>query len=286
MLRGFFRLFWKYKVLLIPIFIFVSAYMALSGYRYYQYVEHNPSFCGSCHIMKHAEETWKESVHKDVNCKSCHVQDVSARARILWSSWTKNTDSVGKHTKLDREICQKCHYSGDKNMRQVADTIGHKQHIGKLDLQCLSCHVSTSENLHVFTPSPKNCQTCHSHSTTNAGNMKDMHCTTCHTFLSHENAQLTPKTDTCLSCHSGMQVKDEVFPDDNPMPFDCADCHKPHTKTYLTSFDCLTCHVDLFDNKNHTNLGQVGMTGCVTCHRPHDWKPRPGTGFTKADPRP
>lgn len=262
--------------------ISVVGLLTFKGYGYYQYVEHDPAFCNSCHLMEHAFATWKVSVHKDINCKSCHHSDPMDRMRFAVKSALNLTESVGKHTKLDGEVCQSCHYSGDSNMRQVADTVGHKKHVGQLGLQCLTCHVSTKENLHVFLPSPKNCLTCHTKSENNAGSMKEMHCTACHSFLDKDEAAvLTPKPETCLSCHSGMQVRDEVFSDDNPMPFACSDCHKPHTKPYLVALDCLTCHTDLFDNKEHINLGQSGMTDCVSCHRPHDWKPRPGVNYNK-----
>lgn len=244
------------------------------GYRLHHFVEHDPNFCGSCHIMSAAKKSWEVSVHKNINCKSCHIQTPYDRGRIALSWLVKRPEAVGKHTKLDIEACKTCHYSSTQSTHQIAETIGHKKHVGKMDLNCLSCHFSSKKELHVFEPKTANCLKCHDKSANNISGMDDLHCTTCHSFLDTKDNTLLPKREACLSCHEEMTIKNEVFPKDGgPMPFACGDCHKPHRNITPNSYDCISaCHETILDNKKHAGWGHDGMNKCVSCHRPHDWK--------------
>ncbi|RMF94261.1 MAG: hypothetical protein D6736_00330 [Nitrospinota bacterium] len=256
------------KVVLLILGLVIVGGIAYGGYRLYDYTEHDPRFCASCHIMKKAWKTWSVGAHKDVTCKTCHKQDIVSRARIVWSWAVSDIEEVPPHTRLDRRVCESCHFAQNGPWKLVADTVGHKQHVMKADLQCLACHLPS---LHTFEPKAEDCQRCHSHSRMNIGGMAGFHCTTCHNFLARGDdvEEMLPKRETCLECHQGMQIKEETFPEDGPMAFECAECHKPHTKPFLDFFDCLSCHEDITEDQAHFERRAINR--CVRCHRPHTW---------------
>jgi hypothetical protein len=241
--------------------------LAYGSYRLYVYVEYDPAFCGSCHIMETAWKTWQAGPHHQLTCHMCHQQNIVDRARIVWHWATQDTQHVPPHTQLDRRVCEGCHLSQDPHWPQIAATAGHKIHVMRAGLQCLSCHLPS---LHAVEPRVEACQTCHTAARTNIGGMVGFHCTTCHNFLAKAAAEILPERETCLACHATMQVKGETFPEGAPMAFACVDCHKPHTKPFLQFQDCLSCHTAVLEDQAH--FERRAFTSCVQCHQPHSWR--------------
>ncbi len=240
--------------------------LAYGGYRFSAYVEYDPAFCGSCHIMETAWKTWQAGPHNQVNCHACHQQGVADRARIVWHWATRDYQNVPSHTQLARRVCEGCHVSQASRWTQIGETAGHKIHVMRADLECLSCH---QPSLHAVEPKVEACQKCHTAARTNIGGMVTFHCTTCHNFLGKAEAEMSPGREACLACHATMQVKGETFPEGGPMAFTCADCHKPHTKPFLQFQDCLGCHTAVLEDQTH--FERRALTGCVQCHKPHSW---------------
>ena len=259
----------KLAMALLAVGVILAAGLAYGGYRMYDYVENDPMFCSSCHLMGKAWQTWKAGLHKDLNCHMCHQQNVVDRARIVWHWATRQYDSVPSHTRLDRTVCETCHLSQNTRWAQIGETVGHKIHVQRANLQCLACHLPS---LHAVQPQVEACQRCHTSSLTNAGGMVAFHCTTCHDFLGKTTTaeKMVPLRDLCLTCHATMQVKGETFPEGAPMAFSCADCHKPHTQPVLQFADCLRCHSSVLEDQAH--FEHRALTDCVQCHRPHSWK--------------
>lgn len=253
-------------IILAAVVILVIAAI-LGGYRFYDYVENDPRFCGSCHIMQTAWQTWQQGPHKSVNCHTCHRQNIQDRTRIVWSWAISSIEKIPPHTRLDRSVCEGCHINDKVKWPQIAKTAGHKIHVMKAELQCLSCHLPS---LHAVKPKVEDCAKCHAQAWLNIGGMRGFHCTTCHRFLVPQEAGLEPKRELCLACHQAMQLKGETFPVAGPMKFECANCHKPHTQPVLRFSDCLGCHPKVAEDKMHFEM--KALTRCVTCHRPHSWK--------------
>jgi len=241
--------------------------LAFAGYRFYTYVEYDPTFCGSCHLMQNAWQTWQAGPHTAVNCHVCHQQHMGDRARIVWRWATQDLQNVPPHTRLARTVCEQCHLSQDPRWAQIGDTAGHDIHVKRAGLECLACHLPS---LHAVEPKVEACQTCHSAARMNIGGMVAFHCTTCHTFLATAARGMFPERETCLACHASMQVKGETFPDGAPMAFGCADCHKPHSKPVLQFQDCLSCHPTVLEDQAH--FERRALTACVQCHMPHSWR--------------
>jgi nitrate/TMAO reductase-like tetraheme cytochrome c subunit len=240
--------------------------LAFASYRFYRYIEYDPSFCGSCHLMEQAWKTWQAGPHHTVNCHTCHQQDIGDRLRIVWRWATQDVHDVPPHTRLARRVCEDCHVSQDARWAQIAETAGHNIHVTRADLDCLSCHLPS---LHAVAPQAEACQTCHTAARMNIGGMVAFHCTTCHNFLAKGDQGIFPEPAACLACHATMQVKGETFPAGGPMAFPCADCHKPHSKPFLQFQDCLSCHTSVLEDRAH--FERRALTGCIQCHKPHTW---------------
>lgn len=257
----------KLTIAVLAMAVVLIAGLAYASYRLYVYVEYDPAFCGSCHIMERAWRTWQTGSHKQVNCHTCHQQDIVDRARLVWHWAMREYKEVPPHTRLARQVCEGCHLSQDPRWAQVRETAGHKIHSMRAALECLSCHLPS---LHAVEPQTEACQQCHTAARTSIGGMVGFHCMTCHNFLAKAAAEIMPERETCLTCHATMEMKGETFPEGAPMAFACADCHKPHTKPFLRFQDCLSCHTAVLED--HAHFERRAFTGCVQCHQPHSWR--------------
>jgi hypothetical protein len=246
-------------------FVLMSV-VSWAGYRLWDYSEHDPYFCSSCHVMQPAFEAWHDGPHASVNCHVCHEQNIQDRVRIVWRWAADNVEEVPPHTHLAREVCEKCHLD-QVDWPQIGESAGHKIHALRAELPCLSCHLPS---LHAVEPKTEDCLKCHPEARNNIGSMGDFHCTTCHRFMAAEEAELTPTRDLCLECHAGMQLKGETFPEGAPMGFDCAVCHKPHNHAFPAFSDCLACHAKVTEDAMH--FEEKALTRCVDCHPPHAWR--------------
>ena len=255
------------KAIIIAATALVAIGLAVTGYRFYDYVEHDPKFCASCHVMETAWTTWQEGPHKAVACKTCHQQYIQDRARIVWRWAVSNVEAIPPHTHLNRAVCENCHLNETTQWPQIRHTAGHDVHVVRANLECLACHLPS---LHATKPKVEACTQCHSSARTNIGGMKAFHCTSCHPFLATKGVGLKPERELCLRCHAGIKLKGETFPAAAPMAFDCSACHKPHSKPILSFNDCLGCHRQIAEDQRH--FAMKALTRCVACHRPHSWK--------------
>lgn len=241
-----------------------AAVAATLGVRAYDYVENDPRFCTSCHLMESAFTKWQTSVHGEVGCHACHVQSAAESLDQLWKYVTLRPDRVTKHAEVDYARCGACHLSRDPRWKQVADTAGHRVHFERLGLECVQCH---SRGVHDFVRPTDACGTCHAEEVTSGG-MASFHCTTCHDFLATDHGLGDPRRADCLACHASMQVHEERFDPRAPMRFPCQQCHEPHRRPLPTVEDCIRCHhVRAFGAHAVASHGD-----CLSCHRPHLWR--------------
>lgn len=253
------------KVLLIIIAL-LAVGMGVFAYRGYQYVQHDPHFCQSCHIMEEPFEKWSASPHHLVDCHNCHQQGTKEKLWQVWFYVTRRPDKVVHHPQLNHTVCAQCHLSKDPQWKLIGNTAGHKIHFEKAKIDCLGCHMG---GVHEFLRPVDSCLNCHQDKIEGPGKkMAFMHCTDCHNFLAQKEG-LTPDRSTCLTCHQKIKVEKEVFPTEAPMSsFDCSTCHKPHEKIKPDKEICLSCHADI--TSTHYNMGPEAT--CTQCHKPHLWK--------------
>jgi hypothetical protein len=262
----------KIPVIVLLMITFVILGLALfGGYKLYDYTEHNPKFCASCHIMDDAYAKWSESKHKEVNCHDCHQLPYTDRAMLVGSFLLKRPEVVPpRHGKIivPYTICIGCHLQGPvADLHPIRKTTGHRKHFYDEGVECTQCH---GTKLHEFLPEAGFCSRCHGDIKIHAKVMQGFDCLTCHDFLSRSTSTLIPDRSTCLACHQDMDPQ-VFFPTnlDAPMQFNCNTCHDPHEKILPTADQCLRCHRQV----NRFGLHRVDYhQECASCHIRHVWK--------------
>jgi cytochrome c nitrite reductase small subunit len=241
--------------------------------RYYEYIQKNPEFCSSCHLMEEAYTSWKLSGHRNIVCQDCHKLGMIEQNRLLikfvLTTDRKTREPHGNETPW--KVCTTCHWDeAAQGSLMVNKSTGHARHVFRETLACKGCH---SRKVHAFRPDRGACLRCHQgweiHGAGGAG-MEEISCLRCHAFSSKKQEAFIPDRNHCLSCHR--KSLKSSFPDRVPMArLNCYECHKPHVRNKPNDEDCLRCHTP-----EVLNLKPVHTTGkhCTSCHVPHRWSAR------------
>ena len=237
--------------------------IAIPSYFIYDYTQHNPKFCTTCHLMTDAYDTWEGSAMHDLTCHECHVADMVTNIEHMVDVLTKDPQVVVKPAEIDNELCEECHVSEDPQWVQVVNTEGHRVHFfGDANhADCIDCH---GMELHVFRPPEEGCLECHDESRVHAAEEMDATCVTCHDFLAGGNGDhfIPSERDGCIICHFQMEETSMSLTSEAHLDSSCTSCHNPHEEEVAE--DCSTCHnVD-------EGLHEVpAHSDCTSCHVPH-----------------
>ncbi|NTW58168.1 MAG: hypothetical protein HGA43_03265, partial [Nitrospirae bacterium] len=71
------------KTILVSILLIICILGIVLAIRYYTYIQKNPEFCGSCHLMEEAHTAWKLSGHRHIVCQECHQLGIVEQNRLL-----------------------------------------------------------------------------------------------------------------------------------------------------------------------------------------------------------
>jgi hypothetical protein len=256
-LNGLFTFIKKHPLLILVVLVVVAIPSAFA----YNYVNNDPKFCTTCHLMNEAFSTWNASAMHGLNCHTCHESDMLVNLGHVVSVITENKAVVTKPVKIDNQLCENCHASDDPKWLQVVNTDGHNVHLfnGTVSANCIDCH---GTRLHAFRPPQEICVECHPKDKQIAEKVMDTHCTGCHEFLATEG-ELIPKEEKCLQCHENKTTTGASFPGNAHNATDCINCHDPHKENIFPN--CTSCHTQgggLHNIPAHVN--------CNSCHIPHD----------------
>lgn len=263
---------WKWvkklpKKVTIPVAIIIVALLSFGGYQsihFYNYMQHNPEFCYSCHLMEKPWDRWESSEHSQVECHGCHQQSIFAGANQIISFALGNPERVEAHATVQDETCEDCHESGSPEWIQVAQTAGHQEHAEVQNIACTKCHSIT---VHRFEAPGTICSVCHEEKHIDVNGMAKMHCTACHQFLA-EGEHPLPTRSGCLDCHQALTAFKYPWPVDAPMQFACGECHQPHHEPGERLVGCQSCHTT---GGMHLKPAHDAST-CTVCHGPHEWQ--------------
>lgn len=237
--------------------------IAIPSLFIYDYTQHNPKFCTTCHLMTDAYDKWEDSAMHDLTCHECHVADMSKNINHVVEVITEDPQKVVNPTEIDNELCEECHASEDPEWLQVINTDGHKAHFyGQTNYaDCIDCH---GMSLHEFRPPEEGCLECHEDSKVHAATSMDATCVTCHDFLANGNGDhfIPSERDDCITCHAGKEDISMATTAEAHLDSSCASCHNPH-ETEVAE-DCTTCH-EVDEGLHAVEL----HSDCVSCHVPH-----------------
>ncbi|MHB8877940.1 MAG: hypothetical protein ACYC8T_29955 [Myxococcaceae bacterium] len=230
------------------------------------YVAESPGFCAHCHKTTPEFSAWTKGQHRGTPCQSCHHSSSEQGLAMLKSFMVDGAPAKPKrHAEVEVGSCAACHLSHDPNWPQVGASRGHRIHAVEQKIPCVKCHAS---GIHRFEPAATSCKECHGPHTVNVKGMHQVHCFACHNFTT-AGADLKPTRRDCMGCHRAQGVLPSRFPEDAPMQFACAACHKPHVQSGHQMVDCTSCHQTIGTDGLHSRAGHVR---CADCHRPHGWR--------------
>ena len=227
------------------------------------YIKEDARFCASCHQASPEFAIWSGGQHGNVTCQKCHHATTDESLAMLRSFL--GGARPAQHAAFEIGACASCHMSHDKEWVTVGASRGHRVHAVEQKIACVKCH---GGGVHRFEPAAASCQGCHGKHAVNVPRMQQFHCLACHDFLSVE-ATLRPTRRDCLRCHRELGVHPSRFPDNAPMRFACAGCHKPHAPPGTERVSCESCHKPTADAGLHR---LPAHRDCIKCHRPHVWK--------------
>ncbi|MEZ4474395.1 MAG: NapC/NirT family cytochrome c [bacterium] len=247
---------------------------SFAGWKTWDYIQNDPNFCTSCHLMDDAFDRWKHSPHAQVNCHTCHPGDIASNLHQLWVQLTKQPKEVKKHAEVPAKICGQCHLADDDRWPQVAATSGHRVHWVEKKIECVECHAPA---VHTFIPTDQMCARCHPTQVVGLTAMEQVHCAKCHDFLADSSRPLVAGEDRCMECHAG-----SVGGPTAPVWHDqvgCIGCHPVHDGATGTvaadpaagptrdregrAVPCADCHTE------EAALAMPAAHECQACHEPH-----------------
>lgn len=246
-------------------FVFMCA-AAYAGYRVHDYIENDPTFCTSCHLMQDPFERWSQSGHKDVNCHVCHPSRMINNLKQLYLTATNSRDRVEEKAEVPPETCKECHLSSDDRWKQIESTVGHKIHAIDKGIECLVCH---GPGVHQFLPNDEMCKKCHGELKVAFEKMANNHCTTCHKFLATGRDSLLPRIEDCAECHTRQvgapPAIDAGWHPDQP----CSMCHPVHDRPDAVADAVEREGMAVNCTKCHDQVVPVSHDSCRDCHKPH-----------------
>ncbi|NIQ03130.1 MAG: hypothetical protein GWM98_24375 [Nitrospinaceae bacterium] len=261
----------KYKIIISLLMFFIISIFALGSLHLYDYTENDPKFCLNCHLMKDAFHRWETSVHKGVNCHTCHHATLYEKNMMFFKTIFERPTEVSArpHDQIivPSTLCVTCHLRGKEEIKKVSRSKGHSLHWFKENIECTACHAI---ELHKFDPEQKFCVNCHAHAKTLLPKKQGMTCTQCHDF---GTGKLIPDDKKCFECH------EDKMPSARPAtaskahhPFGCNTCHQTHNPKKVIDESCVECHQGAMKRGKHpVHLKTLGNS-CKTCHTPHQWR--------------
>ena len=286
----------KSRVLIIIFILTLLAGGGIASYRIYDYIENDPTFCKSCHIMEIAFASWEKSVHKGVNCHDCHHLPPQEGAYLFYSFIIHRPESVpARHGKIivAGKFCIRCHFEVSKKYPQAVSikvSQFHAKHGFEKKIECSKCH---GYKIHEFLPEERFCVMCHEGKEVHGTGMVELACLNCH---SDRSKDLRPEREKCLFCHGSDEVRAQMvrekrldvkhftpspenikaaikinIPADSKHQFDCYACHQPHEKARPDWSECINCHGDIVNTGKHELHVKIMNINCGECHKLHSW---------------
>jgi nitrate/TMAO reductase-like tetraheme cytochrome c subunit len=263
----------KEKTVLAFILLVISVAGIVLAIRYYSYIQKDPEFCNSCHLMNEAYTAWKKSGHRFIVCQDCHRLGIIEQNRLLIKFvFTTDRTTPEPHGNVTPwQTCTQCHWEEATQQGGISVTrsTGHARHITVEKLTCMDCH---TRSVHAFRPDKRACLRCHKDWKIHGVGMEEASCMSCHPFSPKIPGGFIPDRERCLSCHRSSSKT--TFPEKAPMvKLNCYECHKPHHHIRPEDDDCLRCHRRELLEKRNAALHRSGKR-CVACHVPHRWTAR------------
>ena len=136
------------------IIVVVGIAAALSGMADIHQSDTNPSFCGTCHLMKSRVDSYMTSTNLDnvharagVECKECHDYTIPDEIKSGIQYVTGNYNPDLPRRKFKDDMCLQCHISMEYMANQTDYLVRNPHQNHWLAMRCTLCHVSHGEQV-------------------------------------------------------------------------------------------------------------------------------------------
>ncbi len=235
----------------------IIIFLIIVGLGFSEYYTAQPSFCGSCHIMKRYYNTWAKSKHKDFACVECHYapgEKMTLKAKfkglgLVFTYLAVKEKLVRKVAEVPDVSCMTydCHprekflekkYKFTKKIPYIHKTHEEKTIEGQ-KLHCNTCHQHVSPDKHFEVPK-ESCYLCHFKGAKfNEGRGK---CSLCH--------EIPKKPLQRQKKEEGKKPEEEE--EDEPIT---------HQSLEKKKVACWSCHYELVQGE-----GEIKKEDCLDCH--------------------
>jgi len=225
---------YKIEKLLIPYFIVGIVLSIYPGYKTYEYVWKDASFCTSCHVHDYASNAWQASSHNQITtCHDCHHQPLRSYFKeffIMIVKQPKYLKGLERVPHVPKEICSACHISDYKERGTISGPMRERDisKIPKIDQTFLhKLHLERQTDLELYTEQE----------ITDPADIADPK-----QYLSRERG---PKRKIiCVDCHGGITNRAHSFV---AVDLACTRCHyERHPSGFVTEYGCRHCHFQDF----------------------------------------
>ncbi len=254
----------SYKSAIIALVLTVLAIGVVTGWKYFQYMEKDPSFCTMCHVSSEGYSSWEKSSHYNVICQRCHKMSIIEGNKLLLGFYVEGDREIQQDhgRKAPWEQCISCHNrEAAQGSITFRSSFGHARHVFMMNIDCSKCHGGELHDLQVVSA---NCRACHSDKLVHGMGTMGTVCLNCHNFSAKERNFIS--SERCFNCHEDIPKKGVMS------ALACHDCHRPHTKLRIESEDCLgTCHSSEVKVGQHNIHMEKASLECLDCHKQHGW---------------
>jgi cytochrome c nitrite reductase small subunit len=135
-----------------------------------------PNFCAICHEQDAQVKSWENSIHRKVNCISCHIEPglipllkdkIFAVKSVYFHFFGGYETPINNESKLSlhmtKESCMRCHMATGKRVYKNSFIMDHKKHVDVAELECPVCHNRVAHEIEGYEDrlSMEYCLTCH-----------------------------------------------------------------------------------------------------------------------------
>jgi len=201
------------------------------GYKAYEYVWTNPTFCTSCHVHDYANQSWEESSHGVLTtCHDCHHQSLRMLALepiIFMAKQPKFPKDLKHIPHVPNDLCEACHVSAPRDTSTISGPLSIKdvKKLPKVDKTRLhQVHLNATTRLSINSDhelADKNGS--HGQNDLSAQHktgVRGIVCADCHGGVSNRAHNFQAVGSACIRCHSAIHNSSKVVKDGG-----CRGCH-------------------------------------------------------------
>lgn len=217
---------------MLPFLAFGALLGVYPGYKVYEHVWKDSSFCFNCHVHDYAHVSWTQSSHKELTtCHDCHHQPLKAYMLdayhyfIHGAKFPRDLDHVPH---VPKDICEACHLTNPKDTSTITGPLSMDEikKLPKVDQKYLHrVHLAKKVKLKLFKEYKMGMKERRAEevvlplTTQKADKARPVTCSDCHGGLPNRGHNFSVADNSCLRCHP------KIHNTKMGQKYGCRNCH-------------------------------------------------------------